>query len=73
LSRKAAGRRLAEVLDRADGRTLVVGLTRPHLHERFDRLLVLKRGKVKFDGTPAEWEVWRDDKRARAEALRCVG
>jgi len=47
--------RLEAMLDRGVQRTVVVSLRVPVLPERFDRVWVMKRGKVEFDGTPAEW------------------
>lgn len=72
MARKAAQRRLREILDRAAGRTLVVGLPRFYEGERFDRVLVLKKGKLRFDGTPAEWEAWKAGT-DEPEVSACVG
>jgi ABC-type multidrug transport system fused ATPase/permease subunit len=60
---------LAAVLDGAGKRTVVVALRRPLLVERFDRVLVLRRGKVAFSGTPEEWRTWNEERR-RAKAAR---
>lgn len=71
LARKLARRRLEEILARAAGRTLVVALPKLYDADRFDRVLVVKRGKVKFDGTPAQWAAWRAG--GEREELQCAG
>lgn len=51
------GRRcLDEIFARAGQRTLVVSLARPVSLDRFDRVLVLKEGRIRFDGSPREWK-----------------
>ena len=42
-------------LDRLGTRTLVVALARPVALEKFDRVLALRDGRIRFDGTPQEW------------------
>ncbi len=52
LSKAKAERRLGEVLARADGRLLVVAMSRPVGLERFHRVLELRKGRCVFDGPP---------------------
>ena len=59
ITRKAALRRLDALLERAADRTVIASMTRLQAPERFDRVLVLHRGRVRFDGTPAEWRAWK--------------
>ena len=47
------------ILERAGARTVVVALHRPVLVERFDRVVVLRKGTVDFDGAPQAWQAWR--------------
>jgi ABC-type multidrug transport system fused ATPase/permease subunit len=56
LPRKRARRRLDEILERAEGRTLVLSMSHAIGLRRFDRVLALRRGRIAFDGTPAEWK-----------------
>ena len=48
-------KRLAHILDRAAGRTLIVSLQQPILTERFTHVVVLKKGRVEFSGSPDQW------------------
>lgn len=57
LDQIAAGRRLKAILERADGRTLVLSMSRAVKISHFDRLLFLRKGQIIFDGTPAEWKL----------------
>ncbi len=66
LSRKKGRRRLKEILRRASGRTVVIALSRPTGLERFDRILELRRGRVRFEGTPAERKAWKSTKKTLA-------
>jgi ABC-type transport system involved in cytochrome bd biosynthesis fused ATPase/permease subunit len=70
LKKRAATRRLDVILSRAEGRTLVV--TFPELTDasRFDLVLVLRRGRMAFHGTPSEWKAWKATKRKK-EVLLC--
>jgi ABC-type multidrug transport system fused ATPase/permease subunit len=52
---RRARRCLDVLLDKLGSRTLVVALARPVSLERFDRVVVLRDGRVRFDGTPQEW------------------
>ena len=56
--------RLEAVLERGAGRTIVVALRSPVIPERFDRVLIVKRGVIEFDGTPAQWSERRRQRRA---------
>ncbi len=55
VSRKKAERRLDEILLRAAGRPVVISMGRAVALDRFQRILALRRGRITFDGTPAEW------------------
>ena len=55
--------RLGGVLDRAADRTVIVALCEPCLIDRFSHVVVLRRGKVTFQGSPLEWKVWKKKKR----------
>ena len=52
--------RLEGVLEQAGDRTLVVSLRRPVCVDRFERIVVLRKGKIDFEGTPAEWRQRRE-------------
>ncbi len=52
---KKARRSLEEILKCGAGRTLIVGLPGPILIERFDKVVALRNGKVRFEGNPGEW------------------
>jgi ATP-binding cassette subfamily C protein CydC len=52
--------RLEHVLERAGDRTLIVALRRPVHADRFARVVVLRKGRIDFDGTPAEWRLRRN-------------
>ncbi|MFQ5464315.1 MAG: ATP-binding cassette domain-containing protein [Thermodesulfobacteriota bacterium] len=67
-ARKRAKRCLGEILKCATDRTVVIALAEPLLLDRFDRVLFLRGGKVRFDGTPAEWEEWRRAQRRRVQS-----
>jgi ABC-type bacteriocin/lantibiotic exporter with double-glycine peptidase domain len=54
LAKRAAAERLEAVLDVTAGRTLVVALPRSRDASAFDRVVVLRRGRIPFDGPPAE-------------------
>jgi len=49
------GRCLDVLLEKLGSRTLVVALARPVALERFHRVVALRGGVVRFDGTPQEW------------------
>jgi ABC-type transport system involved in cytochrome bd biosynthesis fused ATPase/permease subunit len=47
--------RLRAILRQSQGRTLVVSSVRESDADLFDQVVVLRRGKVRFQGTPSEW------------------
>ncbi|MCL5281952.1 MAG: ABC transporter ATP-binding protein/permease [Planctomycetes bacterium] len=53
---KKMRRQLAAILARGRGRTVIVGLPRNGPIELFDRVVVLRRGRIRFDGTPTAWK-----------------
>ncbi len=53
--RPQARRQLDEILERAGGRTLVIALSQSIDLHRFDRIVSLRRGRIRFDGTPTQW------------------
>ncbi len=55
LGRKRARQQLDEIFNRADDRTVVMALSQSIDLDRFDRVLVLRRGQLRFDGPPAQW------------------
>jgi len=59
LRRKDADERLAAILDAAVARTVVISAVELREPERFDRIVVLRRGEVRFDGDPAHWRDWK--------------
>ena len=40
-------------------RTLILSMTQPLKVDHFDQVLVLKKGKIVFDGAPEVWKSWR--------------
>ena len=56
LSRRKAECRIDAVVKRAEGRTLVMSMSHAMGLDRFDRILVLRRGRIAFDGPPADWK-----------------
>lgn len=68
--RGAAARRCLEaILQGARERTLVVALSRAVFLDRFDRILLVKNGRLSFDGSPQEWDAYRSNKKKKAQAL----
>ena len=59
--RRQAQRALDEIIERTGDRTLVVALSQSIGLDRFDRVLALREGRVRFDGTPAQWKTRRAD------------
>ncbi|MCH8149489.1 MAG: ATP-binding cassette domain-containing protein [Planctomycetes bacterium] len=57
LEKRKARRLIKRILHARTGDTVVVTLSRPVRLGKFDRVIMLKRGKVAFDGTPDEWRV----------------
>jgi ABC-type transport system involved in cytochrome bd biosynthesis fused ATPase/permease subunit len=62
-----AGIHVGAVLDRAGERTVLLSLRHAVELERFDRVLVLRRGKLRFDGTPQAWRAWKEAREAAKE------
>jgi ABC-type transport system involved in cytochrome bd biosynthesis fused ATPase/permease subunit len=59
MATKQAKKRLREVLQRFDGKTLMVSMDEPVCVGEFDHVLVLSKGKVIFNGAPKKWKRWR--------------
>jgi len=59
LGKRAASERLEALLEAAAGRTLVVALSRARQASAFERVVVLKRGRILFGGSPAERLTWK--------------
>ena len=53
---RLARRRLKTILKAAGERTVIVALSRAIGIENFDRVLMLKNGKIRFDGTRSSWD-----------------
>ena len=63
-SRRSRDReRLGKILERAEDRTVVISLRQPVLVERFARVISMSNGKIAFDGSPQQWNDWRDQVR----------
>ncbi len=54
---KKAKQSLEEILRRGKGRALVVGLAGPIVLQRFDSVVNIRNGKVRFEGTPEEYSL----------------
>ncbi len=54
--RHKARQELQEIFQRVAGRTLVVALSQSIDLDRFQRVVALRRGRIRFDGTPLEWK-----------------
>jgi ABC-type transport system involved in cytochrome bd biosynthesis fused ATPase/permease subunit len=54
---KKAKLSMEEILRCAKGRALVVGLAGPIAMQRFDRVVTLRSGKLRFEGTPGEYSL----------------
>lgn len=52
LRRKQAENRVNAVLEKAFGKTIIIALSQPIALKQFDRLILLRRGRVEFDGKP---------------------
>ena len=62
LKKKNAIERLEEILAHAKGRTLVVSMTQPIGIEYFGHVLMLKNGRIQFEGSVQSWETWRKER-----------
>jgi ATP-binding cassette subfamily B protein len=69
LGKRAASERLQALLDATAGRTLVVGLPRAREASAFERVVVLKRGRILFGGSPAERLTWKAERLEREVSL----
>ena len=56
VSKKKVSRRLEMIFQKAKGRTVIVGLSLNSAFELFDQVLVLRKGRIIFKGTPDEWK-----------------
>lgn len=70
-SRKAE-KCLDEIIKCASGRTVVISFSEPVRLESFDRVLYMRGGKVRFDGTPVEWEEWRRTQKEESKINRSL-
>ena len=55
LEKRKARKVIKHVLGAQPDTTVIVTLSRPVRLGKFDRVIVLKRGRVAFDGTPNQW------------------
>ena len=55
MSRRKAKRRLGEIIRATKGDTVVLALPSAFELHLFDRVLLMEKGRVVFDGTPGEW------------------
>ncbi len=62
LSGAKARQCLDEIIMRASHRLLVVALPNQRHAMRFERLLYLNKGKIRFDGPPSEFDEWKSNK-----------
>ncbi len=62
LNKKNAMERLEEILAHAKGRTLVVSMTQQIGIEYFGHVLMLKNGRIQFEGSVQAWETWRKER-----------
>ncbi|MCK5235563.1 MAG: ABC transporter ATP-binding protein, partial [Deltaproteobacteria bacterium] len=59
LTNKAAKKRLISLLELSAERTLVIGMSRALALNSFDHVIVMRRGKVRFNGSPKEYYEWK--------------
>lgn len=62
LRRAKARRCLEQIVKSSSKRTVVIALFEPVGLKNFDRVLYMRGGKIRFDGTPAQWDEWRSTK-----------
>jgi len=69
LSHRASIERLRGIIDGTADKTLILSL--PHLYEPalFDRVVVLRRGRIRFDGTPEAWRAWKEPEEGAERAV----
>jgi ABC-type transport system involved in cytochrome bd biosynthesis fused ATPase/permease subunit len=70
LSKRAAAERVDAVFDAVRGRTLVVALPRSHDAAAFTRVVVMRRGRIGYDGALADRQALKAA-RLEEEALAC--
>ena len=63
LSLKKTSRRISIILSRAGNRTVIASLPFAKGLEGFDRVLVLRKGRIAFDGTVEKWSLQRREAR----------
>ena len=63
----SASKRVGVFIDKAikNGTTLLMSMSRAIDAERFDRIIVLRKGKIRFDGTYGEWKDWKELKETK--------
>jgi ATP-binding cassette, subfamily C, bacterial CydC len=57
LPERSAKRLLRAILTEAAGRTVIIALPAPVLRTRFNRLIVLRNGRIEYDADPTGWPV----------------
>lgn len=55
-------RRLKEIISHAKDRTLVVSMIEPIKMKYFDHIVVIKNGRIQFEGSVQAWETWRKER-----------
>jgi ABC-type multidrug transport system fused ATPase/permease subunit len=61
--------RLKEIISHANGRTLVMGMVEPMKMKYFDRVVVLKNGRIEFEGPIQSWDTWKEEKNPQEDVL----
>jgi len=67
LDKPKARKIIKEVLNARPEATVIVTLSRPVRLAQFDRVVVLKRGRIVFDGTPIQWRTAAADQNGDSE------
>ena len=55
-------RRLKEIISHAKDRTLVVSMIEPIKMKYFDHVVLVKNGRIQFEGSVQAWETWRKER-----------
>jgi len=55
-------RRLKEIISHAKDRTLVVSMIEPIKMKYFDHIVVIKNGRIQFEGSMQSWDTWRKER-----------
>ncbi len=55
LEKRKAKKLIKKILEARPGTTIVMSLNRPVRLAKFDRVILLKRGTIDFDGSPQQW------------------